>query len=261
MALQEQDLPKYDEKVKKILRGLAEGKSREELAEEEGNTNWKSIDMYMRRRNFTWDSQQQTYVPRVEPKQQEVIPDSSKAGHVIFLLKKEGADLRTVAERLGFKDHRELAKYMNVKGYVWDNETDNYIKRVGEVTLNDNSKESKKDDEEPSSNAINHKGISELKVEMNSLERFLPLLEMLEQNKERLLDLIVPTSESGVIPRFVVPGVAKTKTVQMMNTLEQLVVDFSREKNISQRDLFEVALLEFFKKYGYEQEVERLLAN
>lgn len=46
-----------------------------------------------------------------------------------------------------------------------------------------------------------------------------------------------------------------------MNTIEQLVVDFSKEKNISQRELFEVALIEFFRRYGYEQEVERLLSK
>jgi hypothetical protein len=84
---------------------------------------------------------------------------------------------------------------------------------------------------------------------------------MLEKHRERLIDLIIPTSQIGTIPRFIVPGVAKTKTVQMMNTIEQLVVDFSREKNISQRELFEVALIEFFRKYGYEQEIDRLLGR
>lgn len=253
MALREKDVPKYDEKVKKILRGLAEGKTREELADELGNSHWKSVDMYMRRRHFTWDSSQQTYVPKIESKQQEVMPDSSKAGHVISLLNKDGADLRTVAERLGFKDHRELAQYMNVKGYVWDSEKANYVKQIGKVaplnTDGSQSSEIRKGKQQESFTV--HKG----------WEDYLPLLEMLDKHREKLLDLIVPIAEKGTIPRFVVPGVAKTKTIQMMNTLEQLVVDFSREKNISQRELFEVALIEFFRKYGYEQEVERLLMS
>jgi hypothetical protein len=38
-----------------------------------------------------------------------------------------------------------------------------------------------------------------------------------------------------------------------------MVKDFSGEKNISQRQIFELALLDFFKKYGYRSEVEQLL--
>lgn len=46
-----------------ILRGLAEGKSRDELAAEFGYKNYKSLDIYMRRKNFIWDRVKQTYVP------------------------------------------------------------------------------------------------------------------------------------------------------------------------------------------------------
>jgi hypothetical protein len=83
----------------------------------------------------------------------------------------------------------------------------------------------------------------------------------LEKHKDRIIDLVLPGSEKGKIPRYVVPGIGKTKTVQMMNTLEQLVVDFSREKNISQREIFEVALIEFFRNYGYEYEIETMLGK
>lgn len=259
VAITEQK-PVYDERVNEILRGLAAGKTREELAEEAGNSNWKSVDMYMRRRHFTWDSDRQTYVPKVEPMKQDIMTDSSKAGHVISLLSKEGADVKTVAERLRFSDHRELAKYMNVKGYVWDADESNYVKQVGEVAA---KKEEPIDEvsEVVPKQAVNANPVNPMNTGTREFDCFLPLLEMLEKHQERLLDLIVPTAETGRLPRFVVPGVAKTKTVQMMNTLEQLVVDFSREKNISQRELFEVALIEFFRRYGYEQEVERLLGR
>lgn len=250
VTVKEQEKPIYDDKVKVILRGLASGKDRDKLAEEAGNSNWKSIDMYMRRRNFTWHSQKQTYVPKLEPIEYDLMADSSKAGHAISLLSKEGADARTVAERLGFQDHRELAHYMNVKGYVWDNGQNNYVQKVGEDTVDE--------PEEPISAPIQRKEVTK-KAQEQGLEQYLPLLEMLEKHKERLLDVIVPTSQTGTIPRFSVSGVGKTKTVQMINTLEQMVVDFSREKNISQRELFEVALIEFFRRYGYEQEVVRLL--
>jgi hypothetical protein len=63
------------------------------------------------------------------------------------------------------------------------------------------------------------------------------------------------------IPRFTVPGVFSVKSVHMASGLDQLVRDFSQEKNISQRDIFEVALIEFFHKYGYEREVNALLSQ
>ncbi|GAB4074295.1 hypothetical protein GCM10028778_17980 [Barrientosiimonas marina] len=68
-----------------------------------------------------------------------------------------------------------------------------------------------------------------------------------------------PYGQGGEIPRYTIPGVGKTKTVQMIHSLDQMVTDFSREKNMSQRDIFEVALINFFKAYGYERQVEVLL--
>ncbi|MED0665942.1 hypothetical protein P4T04_06375 [Bacillus badius] len=255
MTITETEQPVYDERVKEILRELAAGRTREELAEEAGNTNWKSIDMYMRRRNFTWDSRKQTYIPRKNPFEQDFTTDSSKAGRVRSLISKEGADAKTVAELLGFRDHRELAEYMYTKGYVWDRNVKNYVKNIGEV-LSDTKVETEKEAQSPKNDSVPKRFI-----DGETLERFIPLLEILDKHQERLLGLISPTTQAGTIPRFIVPGIGKTKTVQMMNTLEQLVVDFSREKNISQRELFEVALIEFFRKYGYEHEVNRLLSR
>jgi hypothetical protein len=63
------------------------------------------------------------------------------------------------------------------------------------------------------------------------------------------------------MPRYVVPGIFITKSVHMSNQIDQMVRDFSADKNISQRDIFEVALIEFFKKYGYDKEVEIMLAS
>lgn len=71
MATQELDKPIYDERVNEILQGLAAGLTRDELAEMFGHTNYKSVDMYMRRKNFTWESTKQTYVPKL-PSAQEV---------------------------------------------------------------------------------------------------------------------------------------------------------------------------------------------
>ena len=97
MEMVENEKPMYNERVNDILRGLASGKTREELADEAGNSNWKSIDMYMRRKNFTWDQRKQTYVPKEKTVESYQQADSSKAGHVISLLSKDGVDPRTAA--------------------------------------------------------------------------------------------------------------------------------------------------------------------
>lgn len=247
--------PIYDDKVNEYLRALAEGKTRDEIAAAEGNNSWKSVDMYMRRRHFQWDSHRQTYVPKATETVEWQIVDSSKAGTIIALLKKNTGHPKQVANRVGFKDHKEMAQYMHSKGYEWNSEKNNYVKQVGLVTPEEQEVITSQQLERQETIAV----LSN--PENSNLSRFVPLLELLSKNKDRLLDLIMPQTQVGTIPRYVVPGIPTTKTVHMMNTLIQLVSDFSKEKNITQREIFEVALIEFFKKYGYENEMERLLGQ
>lgn len=44
-----------------------------------------------------------------------------------------------------------------------------------------------------------------------------------------------------------------------MNSLDRIVKDFSEEMNISQKDIIEIALVDFLKKYGYESQVKEVL--
>ncbi|GED34940.1 hypothetical protein P9761_24470 [Brevibacillus centrosporus] len=274
MAMSLDKKPIYDERVNEILRGLTEGKTRDELAEEFGYANYKSLDMHMRRRNFTWDRDKQTYMPiynRLEERDLEVsLTASSKAATVLSLFQKEGADARTIAKRLGFTDHRELAVYMKGKGYEWSSEAGNYVKMRGQVqedlgndnsSLQDFGEEDREAGQGQPLGATTPVPVRFTQLEGGKLEKYLPLLEMLERNKDKLIDLLVPTAEDGKVPRYTIPGIFVTKSVHMTNTLDQLVRDYSKEKNISQRDIFTVALLDFFRRYGYEREVETLVGQ
>ena len=69
-----------DEKEQRILQQLSTGKTREELAAEEGNTHWKSIDMYMRRRDYVWCSERHNYIKTDEQSIPEVIAKASDDG-------------------------------------------------------------------------------------------------------------------------------------------------------------------------------------
>lgn len=266
----EEKKPIYDDRVNEILRGLAEGKNRGVLAKELNYKNYKTLDIYMRRKNFMWERDKQTYIPaynRLDKRSVEVtMISSSKVATVISLFKKNDADARSIAKRLGFTDHRELATYMKAKGYVWSSDEENYIKTHGRL---------QEEDAEPSTSSVeaHTDTIRELssvkpvdspklpKMDSDNLERFMPLLEVLERNRDRLIDLVIPGGESGKVPRYAVPGIFVTKSVHMTNTLDQLVREYSKEKNISQRDIFAVALIEFFRRYGYEREIETLLGR
>ena len=98
--------PVFDEKVKQILYKLSEGKSREKVAEELGYNNYKSMDMYIRRRNFIWSQREQTYIPAqgiIQPADLEYdsrIP--SKVDKAIYLSKQKSVDAQEIAKQLGF---------------------------------------------------------------------------------------------------------------------------------------------------------------
>lgn len=80
---------------------------------------------------------------------------------------------------------------------------------------------------------------------MEGLEKYLPLLHFLYENRDGLYQLIFGIKEDGKIPRYAVPGIVKTKAVYMNNTVAKLAAEFSKEKNITQREVMETALIEY----------------
>lgn len=252
MAKAESLQPIYDDKVKIILQLFADGLSREEVAEQMRYSTYRSMESYMNRKNFSWDKRKGTYVPAnalKAPLETIVNYPSDKVRRVVMELNKEEADLKEIALKLGFDDHLEMAKHMKSKGFEWSEEVGNYI----------SSSPSTPKDEIVS--VIGTNGAQEQLVSEGNkdLEQFLPLLEWLAANKDGFQGLLGASVTSGQIPRFTLPGTFVTKSVHMTNTLDLMVQDFSNEKNINQREIFEVALIEFFQKYGYAREVETLL--
>lgn len=267
MTVSEVELPIYDDRVYAILEALKSGKTREQLADEAGHPNIKTNDMYMRRKNFVWDKDLQSYVPRVNKEtQNQETPlsiDESRASQVVARIQR-GENVREIAEKLGFTDHRELASYMKTKGYVWNLEKKNYIiENIADDIVSNEGKVEKEQVEVNQSVEVKltngEFNQQTLLYDAERFEHFLPLLKKLANHEELLFQLLDSRATSGKIPRFTIRGEAKPKTVQMVHTMQQLIVDFSKEKNISQRELIEVALVEFFRKYGFTREVDDLL--
>lgn len=209
------------------------------------------MDIYMRRKGYRFDAHIQNYVPQVE--EVSVATDTSKAAKIIRRFESHPEDVLLICQKFGFQDMQELGQYMKSKGYKWNSELNNY---ENDPTINT---------EQTEDIAIQHSNDTEIPQPMTahddnkSLLEYLPLLQMLKHNEERLMDLLMPYGKGSSIPRYTIEGIAKTKTVQMIHTLSNMVTEFADEKNMSQRDVFEVALIDFFKKYGYEKEVAQML--
>lgn len=128
--------PKYNAKVRKIIEML-KFKTRDEVSEEMGYKTYKSMDMFMRRRNFRYDAEANQYVPQInnanklnrDPKSYA----PSKVVNIITAFEEEAADPKLIAKKEGFRDHKEMAEYMTNKGYEWNAYKSNYIKTVGKV--------------------------------------------------------------------------------------------------------------------------------
>lgn len=262
--------PIYNDKVNNVIRLLTEGITREKIAEQFGYSTYRSLDTYLNRKHFHWDSHSKNYAPNNNRLDSISLEDSiaanSKVAQVIALFSKEVGDSKVIAKRLRFTDHREMASYMLGKGYQWSIENKNYTKILGLIKESSNETETglQTDNILKKSNDNFIEFVSNAKntgIEQIDLQQFVPLLVMLQKNKDKLVDMLIPQPDGGTIPRYALPGVLATKSVHMVNTLAIMVRDFSKEKNVSQRDICEAALIEFFKRYGYEREVEQLLNN
>lgn len=260
--------PIYDERIKYVMEEMIKGRSREDIAKELEYASYKSMDIYFRRRNFRFCGDTQRYVPLVEKNDDmEQMHSSSKVMEIISLLGKENSDPKTVAKRAGFKDHLEMAEFMTLKGYKYHGEKRTYIKEVGKIELEDQVEE---DQEKLTSAKSSLNNVDKDKLDNTneslgldgSLDQYLPILNILLNNKDRLIDMLMPEVGVGEIPRYVVNSSSfVTKSVHMSDRLDRMVRSFSAEKGINQRQIFEVALINFFKTYGYEAEVKMLLEN
>lgn len=243
--------PIYNAKVNKIIEML-KFKTRDEVAAELNYKNWKSLDMFMRRKNFAYDRQEGQYFPMqtrvTAPEPKSYAP--SKVVSIIAAFEEEGVDPKVVAKQEGFKDHKEMAEYMKTKGYEWNVHKNNYVKMVGRI-------EGEGDDAVPPQLANQPAGGEP----PDGIAEYLPFLRFLYEKRDDLYQLLSGTREDGKIPRYAVPGMVKTKAIYMSDTIAKLAGEFSKEKNITQREVMEAALVEYLMKYGFKREVETLLKN
>jgi hypothetical protein len=234
-----------DPKIRQTLAMLAEGKTKEEIVKHFGNKSWATIDMYFRRRGFRWNGK--TFEPRGEggtDAVEEARFVQTKAAQIVRQLSQKYADIRQVAIKNGFSTIEEMGEYMKSQGYVWNSDINNYeydenmAKKQRVQSKHTQGKASGKVEELP--------------------DEYRDLLAYLLDKKERLYELLEPQN-SGTLPRYKFKGAKANKTLGLPTSLQTLLNDFSKEFNVTQRDIIEVALAEFFKKYGYEEQLNSVL--
>jgi hypothetical protein len=233
-----------DPKISQTLSMLEQGKSKEEIYMHFGNKNWKSIDMYFRRKGFRWNGE--TFEP-VEEHTTTAVEEAkfiqTKSAQIVRLLTQKKADIRQIAMKNGFASVEQLGEYMKSQGYVWDSDANNY--EYDETMAH----------KQPS---LPKRAPSVAVGRAEGLEEYQFLLDYLLNKKERLFELL-ETENNGTLPRYKFKGGKANKTLGLPTSLQTLLTDFSKEFNVTQRDIIEVALAEFFKKYGYEEQLNSVL--
>lgn len=250
-----------DNPIKKqeyILKLASSGKSNKEIAEELGYKDVANLYTFMRRRGMVWNSKKRLFVIKGQKEEeQEIIEEkpSGKVGSIISLFEKK-MDGREIANSLRFGSYQEMADYMKSKGFVWDNNQQNYKRLVvleaAPIHVNMGAKEQ--------SAQINASNQSNKANQCNCLEKYADILSLLETQKDKILEMLkVKEEDSCYIPRYTLPGYTAQKSLSMISTLERLIKEFSEDKHISQKEIIEVAVVEFLKKYGYVSQVKAVL--
>lgn len=235
-----------DDKIKTVLDMLTQGKTKKEIANYYGH-GWSGVDQYFRRKGFRWSGE--TFVPKEDLVQtNDATKDAqlltTKAGHIIRMLSQKHANIKQIANKNGFTTVDEMGLYMKGQGYTWSHELCNYEYDENLV-------------QKRSSSTIHPKIIGSLSIP-NGLDEYHNLLQYLLSKKDRLF-LLLETESDGTLPRYKFKGAKANKTLGLPTSLQTLLMDFSKEFNVTQRDIIEVALAEFFKKYGYEEQLNSVL--
>ena len=241
--------PIYEKKAVEIIEAFKAGGNEEEIAQQFGYSNFKSLSNYMRRKNFSWNGSKGNFFPAKSKQASKSYPvqfsELSRAEKIVALFAEGEFDAKEIAEKMEFNSHRDIAEFMEEKGYQWDSELGNYAR------LPDEDGQASTHMEEEGSSSNND----------SDFKRYLPLLELLEENEAQLKELLGQAAVPGQMPRYLIRGKANTRSVYMTTALDGVIKDFSKNNNISQREIFEAAIIELLKKHGYQKEINRLLSS
>ena len=228
---------------------LAEGETREDISLKLGYRNWRSLDIFMRRQGMKWDSRRNRYYS-TDDEYENPNNENSKVQSIISMFGNKDADPKKIAVQAGFRNHHEMAAYMKAGNYVWSYDTGNYI-------LSSARSDSVIEEIDSNCNTAPHSSGQNNPVGEADISKYLPLLDLLLKNNDKLSAMFSETAPT--IPRYAVSGSIRTKSFYMSDRISRLINDYSRSKNISQKEIVEAAIIEFLCKYYFKDEVRKIL--
>jgi len=74
-----------------------------------------------------------------------------------------------------------------------------------------------------------------------------------------MLPILTPNALDKVPPKISIGGEKRVKSIYLSNSLILLINEYCRKTGLTIREVVEVALVEYFSKYGFEREIDNLL--
>lgn len=221
-----------EEKLKYIFELVKQGKKPEEISGIMGYKNHGSMKNFMCSRGYIWNKEKSRYDKYEKKTNGKITADNDFKAKRIIILFENKEEPKEIAKKLGFTSHNEMSDFMKKNGYDWSSRDGNYTKTGN--------------------------GISRNIAELKELDKYVEILEILSKNYKELEETL-SLNPDKCIKKYRIPGINTIKSIQMINTLNDMTKEYSRAYNISQKHIFEIALIEFFKKYGFKKEVEYVL--
>lgn len=226
----------YDEKVEQILALLEEGKTKDEVSQHY-EQEWKTLYIYMNRKGFLWDKGLETFIEKQEQRATtapSVLTLNTKAAQIVRMLDVKHPNIQQVAAKQGFATIEELGAYMKSQGYCWSDEVQNYeedLYRQADAAI--------------LTSVTNQ-------VDPNDVNQF---LHFLMQHQKELIELL-SSEQTTKIPTYKFKGNKVNKTLTLASSAATLLEDYTKQFNITQRMIVEVALAEFFERHGYKNQLQ-----
>lgn len=249
----------YKEREIEILDKLNNGYTREEIYKEYGYVSWRSLDGFMRRKGYIYKEGTYQKPEEMREKMLEELCNNIpyKASLIVKEFEEKGGDTNPieVARKYGFSGCVEMNNYMKENGLHYKSFTQKYEK---EKEQQENKKKKEKNTViKKVPIATDNNRISKAEC-LEDMQKYIPLLDFLSAHQEQLVELCNAASTEQ-LPRYMVPGTPKVKSIYISNMLIKILDDFVRSKNVTIKEICEGAIIQYLSKYGYKDEIALLL--
>lgn len=241
-----------------IVNRLNSGEDRELIAQEYGFKSSRSMDSRLRRNGYHCPK---GFYEKISTEPIQNFNCASVKAEKIATSINEYVDAGIALptdfyKKFGFTSKQEMQKYLKENGAIYNPNTKKY-----EPDKDADAKWIAKQD-------VIQKEQEALRQQMEchiqngaeaSFDAYMPFIQLLYQNREVLITLLTMGETSETPPRINIGGEKIIKSIYIAKSISRLIDDFHYKTGLSIREIVEVAIVEYLKKYGYEKEIKKLL--